>query len=95
VGTWRVTGMSHNGQDMPGFDEMEMTLTFTEDGSITMSVSGGQMPEAMTQEGTYRLSDSQITMSLDNQSKTGTCTFDGHNRVTLEFDEARMVLTRT
>jgi len=95
VGTWRVTEMSHNGQTMPGFDQMEMTFTFTEEGTVTMSISGGQMPEAMTRDGTYTLSDGQITINIDNQSKTGTCTFDGPNRVTIEIDEGRMVMTRT
>ena len=73
---------------------MEMTFTFTEDGTVTMSVSGEQMPEAMTREGTYTLSNGEITMNIDNQSQTGSYTFDGNNRVTIEIDEARMVLTR-
>ena len=33
-------------------------------------------------------------MTLDNQSKTGSYTFDGNNRVTIEIDKVRTVLTR-
>ena len=95
VGTWRVTEMTHNGQSSPGFDQMEMTFTFTEDGTATMTVSGDMMPEDMTRDGSYTLADGQITMTFEGQSQSGSYTFDGNNSVTIEIDQARMVLTRT
>ena len=56
------------------------------------------MPEPMTRQGTYTYSDSQITMSIDNDDSTGTCTFEGNDRVTLEFEKhgqkVKMVLSR-
>ena len=42
----------------------------------------------------YTLNNGGITMTLDNQSKTGSYTFDGNNRVTIETDKVRTVLTR-
>lgn len=95
VGTWRVIDMSHNGQSSPEFDQMEMTFTFTEDGTVTMSVSSDMMPESMTRDGTYTLADGQITMNIEGQSQTGSYSFDGNDRVTIEIDKARMVLKRT
>jgi hypothetical protein len=86
--------MTHNGQVAPGFDMMEMTFTFSEDGTLSMSVSGGQMPEAMTREGTYTVSDSSITITMEGDSKTGTLTFEGSDQAVIEIDQARMVLSR-
>jgi hypothetical protein len=94
VGTWRVVEMSKDGETAPGFDQMEMTFTFTEDGTITMTVSSSQMPESHTQEGSYALADGQITITMRDQAKTGTCTFEGNNRVILEVDGGRLTLDR-
>lgn len=95
VGSWRVTEMSHNGQSSPDFDQMEMTFTFSEDGTFSMSVSGEMLPEAHTQEGTYTIADGQITITAEGRSQSGTYSFDGNDSVTIEIDSARMVLTRT
>lgn len=98
VGTWRVSEFSMNGETSPEFGQIEMTFTFAEGGTVTMSVSGGPMPEARTTEGTYTLTDGQITMSIDNDTQTGTYSFEGNDRVTLAFEQegqkVRMVLTR-
>jgi len=95
VGSWRVTEMSHNGQtiDMPG--GMQMIYTFTDSGTVSMSVSGENLPQGHSQEGAYTLSDNQITISLRGQSKTGTYKLEGTDRLILEMDGARIVLTRS
>jgi hypothetical protein len=94
IGTWRCVEMLYNGQSMPLPEGMEMTMTFSEDGTLTMSTSGGPLPEPHTQQGTYALDGDQITISMGNEAKTGTCTFDGNDRVTLDIAESQMVLTR-
>jgi len=94
VGTWQVTEMSHRGQSHPMPAGMQMTFTFGQDGSLTMSTSGGQMPQAITQQGTYTLSGNQLTVTMQNQTKTGACTFEGNDKLTLEVDEAKMVMAR-
>lgn len=94
IGSWRVSEMAQRGQVMPMPGEMEMTLTFSENGTVTMSMSGGPMPESQSRQGTYRYADGQVTISLDRETKTGRCTFEGTDRVTLEFDDVRMVLRR-
>jgi len=99
VGTWKISEMSVNGQSPPESAQMQMTITFEEGGSVTMAVSSPQMPQAHTQTGTWSLTDGQITMSMDRESRTGRCTFEGDSRAILEFEEGgqkiRMVLTRT
>ncbi|MHC4674785.1 MAG: lipocalin-like domain-containing protein [Planctomycetota bacterium] len=95
IGTWRVTEMTHNGQTPPQFDSMEMNLTFTEDGNMSMTMSGDQLPQAMTREGTYTVSDNTITMTMDGRDQTGTLTFEGSDQAVIEIDQARMVLTRS
>jgi hypothetical protein len=94
VGTWRVTQMAHGGQPEELPQGMQMTLTFTESGALTMTVSGGPVPEAQTTQGSYTFSGSQITMTMEGESKTGTCTFSGPDQVTIEIDDGRMVLRR-
>jgi hypothetical protein len=94
LGTWTVVEMSHNGQSQPMPPGMQMTLTFEEGGSVTMSMSGDQMPEARTTQGTYSLTDGQISLTVGNDTQTGTCSFEGENRLVLDFTKAEMVLTR-
>jgi hypothetical protein len=94
VGTWQVTEMSHRGQSRPMPAGMQMAFTFAQDGSFTMSMSGGQMAQAQTQQGTYTLTGNQLNITMKNQSKSGTCTFEDQNKVTLEIDEAKMTMTR-
>ncbi len=96
VGTWRITEMFHKEQTMAMPGGMQMTLTFAEGGAVTMSTFGGPMPEAQTRQGTYSLAgDGQITISMASDTKTGHCTFDGNDRMTIQFDDMRMVLART
>lgn len=95
VGSWRVSEMTRNGEPMPGLDQMDMTFTFGEDNTVTMTMSSPQMPEPQTRSGTYSYADGQITISLDNDTKTGPCTFEGNNKVTLEIEGMKLVLTRT
>jgi len=86
--------MAQKGQVMPMPEGMQMTLTFAEGGTVSMSMSGGPTPEGHVRQGTFSYADGQVTISLDRETKTGKCTFEGSDRVTLEFDEVRMVLTR-
>jgi uncharacterized protein (TIGR03066 family) len=95
VGTWRVVEMSHGGQTSPEMSQMEMTFTFTADGNFTMSMSMPQMDRTHTQEGTYSLEGDQLTITADGRDQTGTCTFEGNDRVVLEISGGRMVLSRT
>lgn len=98
VGTWKITEMSMNGQSPPESAQMQMTITFEEGGNVTMTISAPQMPQPHTQTGTWSLTDGQLTMSMDRESRTGRCTFEGESRAVLEFEEGgqkvRMVLTR-
>jgi len=94
IGTWRVSEMVQRGTTMPMPEGMEMTLTFADGGTVTMSMSGGPMPEAQNRQGTYSYSDGQITIALDRETKTGKCTFEGNDRVIIEVDEVKMTLTR-
>jgi hypothetical protein len=94
IGSWRITEMIVKGQAIPMPAAMQMTLTFAEGGSVTMSVSGGQMPQGKTEQGTYTLTGEQFTMTIHNDTKSGTCRFEGTGRATLDMGEAKMVLTR-
>jgi hypothetical protein len=94
IGTWRCVEMLHNGQSMPLPEGMEMTMTFTADGTVTISSSGGGMPEPYTSQGTYALDGDQITISAENDTQTGTCTFDGNDRMTIDIAGSQMVLMR-
>lgn len=94
VGTWQVVEMIVQGKSQPMPAGMQMSFTFEASGTVAMSVGGGQMPQPMVRQGTYTLNDNQITLNMDKSSKTGTCTFEGDNKVTLDFTEAKMVLSR-
>ncbi|MCK4342891.1 MAG: lipocalin family protein [Phycisphaerae bacterium] len=93
VGTWKVTEMTQRGESMP--PELQMELTFGQDGTMTLSMFMEGMPEAMSMSGTYTLSGNQITitMEMDPESKTGTYSLAG-NTLTIEMEGERMVLTR-
>jgi len=94
IGSWRVTEMTQNGQSSPQMDSMEMTFTFAEDGSASVTMAHSQMPEPMTREGTYTLSDKTLTMTFEGHSDTSTLTFEGNDQAVIEKDQVRMVLTR-
>ncbi len=93
IGTWRVTEMSRNGQVMPEMTQMQMTLTFAEDGTVTMSMTHPQRPEPMSRSGTYSISGDQLTITMEGDSKTGPYTLDG-NQLTIEIEEAKLIMTR-
>jgi hypothetical protein len=95
IGTWLVSEMSRNGQAMPLPPGMQITFTFAEGGSLTMSVSGEKIPQGKNdQQGSYTLNGEQFTMTMHNKPSSGTCRFEGNDRVTLDMTEAKMVLTR-
>jgi hypothetical protein len=71
-----------------------MTFIFAEDGTLTQSASGGPMPEAQTNSGTYTLNDNSLTLEMQGQSQSGTVTFEGTNGMIFEMDQGRMTLTR-
>jgi hypothetical protein len=94
IGTWRVEEMSHNGQSRPMPEGMEMKFTFAADGKLMMTHSGSRMPEAQSVEGTYSISGDQITITMQNEAKTGTFSLEGNDKLTLEIDKAKMTLVR-
>ncbi len=75
-------------------DSMEMLYTFSEDGTLEVSVSGEHMPESQTMEGTYTLADDQLTIDVMGQSKTGTVTFEDNDTMSLEIDNATLKFSR-
>ena len=92
IGTWRVTNMLVGGQSQTPPGNMEVTFTFAEDGTLTTSMSGDSIPEPQSTHGTFTLDGNQITISMENEVKTGTYTLD-RDTLTLTFDEVQMVLT--
>lgn len=94
VGAWRVTEMSRQGQTMPMPDGVVMTLTFQEGGTLSMSMSGGPMPADQSRNGTWSVTGDQITISMENDAKTGTLTFEGNDRAVIDVTEVKMTLQR-
>lgn len=95
IGTWRVKKITEHGhtQELP--EGMKMIFTFTEDGTVKMTVSHERMPEPHTEEGSYSISDGQITLDIQGESKTGTYEFEGNDKLTIKIaDEAEMVMVR-
>jgi len=95
IGTWQIAEMSHNGQSVPMPPGMTMNLTFAEGGALTMNMTGA--PEGAgggNQQGSYTLNGNQITITMQNDTKSGTLTFESNNRAILDMQEMRMVLTR-
>ena len=73
---------------------MTMSMTFAESGTVSMTMSGGP-GEQPARQGTWSVSDKQVTISIDHDTKTGTLTFEGNDRAILDFAEAKMTLTRS
>lgn len=92
VGTWKAVEMSQGGNAMPA--NVSIQFTFEQDGTLSMSMSMEGMPESQTEKGTYTLNGDQITISIENDAKTGTLRFEGESRVTLEVAEVKIVLER-
>jgi len=94
IGTWEVQELIKHGQPQPKMAGMQMTLTFAEGGSLSMTISNPQMPQPMTMQGTYTFGDGQISLNIKGQPQSGTYQFEGENRVTLDLGEGKMVLSR-
>lgn len=96
VGAWRVVEMSHRGQAQPLPPGMSMMLTFGEDGTFSMSMSGGpEGPGGEMPKGTYTVSGDQITISMRGETKTGKFSLEGNSRAIIDIDEAKMTLERS
>ena len=96
IGTWRITEISHNGESQPTPDGFEMTFTFAEDGTLSTSMSHPDIPEARSTTGSYTAgSDGTITLDMEGESKSGTYSLEGDNKLILEVDKVRMVMERT
>jgi len=93
VGSWRIIEASSGGQPQEGMENMEMIFTFTADGVVRMSVSGPEMPQPMTMEGTYTTTGDQITMTLAGQTQTGTYELSG-NQLKLHVPDGEATLER-
>jgi len=72
-----------------------MTWSFAEDGRLSMTTSLPQMPEPRTQEGTYTVSNGEITISVRDRPKTGTYRFEGNDKLIIEIDKMQMTLSRS
>lgn len=95
VGTWRAAMSPKNSSEaMPA--GMEVTMTFGADGSFTMTMSMSAMPEPRTQTGSYSVSDGSITLTVEGQgdAKTGTLSFEGNDKASIDIEQVRMDLTR-
>lgn len=94
VGSWRVAEMSRQGQTMPMPDGVVMSFTFQDGGTLSMSMSGGPMPADQNRNGTWSVTGDQITISMENDAKTGTLTFEGNDRAIIDVVEVKMTLQR-
>lgn len=94
IGAWRLVEMIQNGRPEPMPPGMSMVMTFEEGGTVTLAVSGGPMPEAQNMSGTYTLTGDQITITIQNDSKSGTLKFEGNTRAILDMQEVKMTLER-
>lgn len=93
VGAWRVVEMSRQGQTQPMPPGMDMVWTFDESGSYSMSMTGG--PGGGQQvDGSYTLSGDSITISMPNQTESGTVTFNGNDQMTFDLSEAVITFAR-
>ena len=59
-----------------------------------MTMSAGPQG-TQSRQGTYTLSGDSITISIENETKSGTLTFEGNDRATISMDEMKMTLSRT
>ncbi len=95
LGTWRVVAMGSTGNTQPLPEGTSMTLTVAPGGTVTMTVSNPQMPEDQIMEGTYELDGDRITVTIQGETRSGTYTFDGNNRVTLDMGGMGLILERS
>ncbi len=94
IGTWRVAEMSRNGQSSPMPAGMSMSITFSDGGNVSISMSGGPGGAGQDQQGTYTLNENQISMTMRGHVESGTLNFESSNRAVLDLGQTRMVLSR-
>lgn len=96
VGTWRIVEGTQRGQPMP--PGMNIQFTFGSDGTLSMAMSmpmpDGSPPRSDTQSGTYSLDGDRITISIRNETKTGTLTLEGNTKAILDIDDVKFTLER-
>ena len=69
VGTWKLTGWETNGVEQSLEDygmDIESTMTFTEDGKVTINMS-----ENNTAEGEWKLDDDALEVTASGATQTG------------------------
>ena len=77
VGTWSVTGGTYFGLDDEGVPEgMSITFEFKKDGGFALTVS--LFGESETAEGTWTVSGSKVTMTVDDDPLTTSYTISGN-----------------
>ncbi len=71
VGTWQLTGWEVNGTEQSledyGMQDVESTITFTEEGNVTI-----EMSEDNIAEGTWKLDDDTLEVTASGATQTGT-----------------------
>ena len=71
VGTWQLTGWEVNGSEQSledyGMQDVDSTMTFTEEGEVTI-----EMSEDKTSEGTWKLDDDTLEVTASGATQTGT-----------------------
>lgn len=88
--TWALSGGSQGGTtvDKATLESLlggEMTYTFSEDGKVTLALSGAEVEGTYTQDGN--------SVSLDIQGETGTMTIDG-DKLLLEQSDVTVEFTK-
>ena len=71
VGTWQLTGWEVNGTEQSledyGMQDVESTMTFTEEGEVTV-----EMSEDNVADGTWKLDDDTLEVTASGATQTGT-----------------------
>lgn len=71
VGTWQLTGWEVNGTEQSledyGMQDVESTMTFTEEGEVTI-----EMSEDNVADGTWKLDDDTLEVTASGATQTGT-----------------------
>lgn len=93
VGSWRIVEISRQGQTQPMPAGMDMNWTFEENGTYSMSMTGGP-GGGQQMDGSYTLSGESITISMQGQTQSGTVTFNGNDQMTFDLSEAVFTFAR-
>lgn len=71
VGTWQLTGWEVNGSEQSledyGMQDVDSTMTFTEEGEVTI-----EMSEDNVADGTWKLDDDTLEVTASGATQTGT-----------------------